>query len=401
MRQLDCVVWEITLKCNAKCIHCGSAAGIDRENELSTKEILNICDQIADIGCQNVNLLGGELFLKKDWEKIVKKLRGNGIDVSLITNGICLNEKNLDFLASEGVKSIGISIDGGKSETHDYIRGVPDLFDKIFNAVSLMQDYSFDICAITTLNKLNYNELPLMRDIISESPFQVWEVQTASAHGRMTENLVLDYLEYYFSSLFLAKNRKKISPEKLAIVANHDFGYYSNFIPRHTIYDKWYGCPAGQSTLGIRSDGTVQGCLSLDNKNFSEISLKNKTLREIWESEDFCCWNLRDNKFKQLGGFCKTCEHSHNCLAGCSDTAYSRNGIVGNNPQCHYYIENHYNQKKSETNFETLFKKIINGVMNESGDIYLDMGESLTTSYIENFDLTNDEIKLLSLVKNN
>lgn len=400
MSQLECIVWEITLKCNAKCIHCGSSAGCNRENELTTEEILNICDQISDIGCKNVNLLGGELFLKEDWEKIIKKLRRYDIDVSLITNGICLNDKNLEFLASEGIKSIGISIDGGKAETNDYIRGVPGLFDKIFHTVSDIEGFKFDLCAISTLNKLNYKELPFMVEVIKESPFQVWEVQTASSHGRMTENLVLNDLEYYFSSLFLAKSRKKISPEKLAIVGNHDFGYYSKFIPRHTIYENWVGCPAGQNTLGIRSDGVVQGCLSLDNKNFKENSLKNRTLREIWESENFCCWNLRDNKIKKLEGFCKNCEHSYNCVAGCSDTAYSRSGIVGNNPQCHYYIENYYNEKNPKTDFEKIFEKMINGVMDKSGNIYLDNSESLTTDYIKKFNLTEDEIELISLVKN-
>ena len=40
-------VWEITLRCNLSCEHCGSRAGAARPDELSTTEALALVDQLA------------------------------------------------------------------------------------------------------------------------------------------------------------------------------------------------------------------------------------------------------------------------------------------------------------------------------------------------------------------
>src|SRR5689334_10976299 len=49
-------VWEITLKCNLLCQHCGSRAGEERKHELSTQEAFNLIHQMADVGITEVSL---------------------------------------------------------------------------------------------------------------------------------------------------------------------------------------------------------------------------------------------------------------------------------------------------------------------------------------------------------
>lgn len=58
------VVWEITLKCNLACSHCGSRAGDARTDELSTEEALDLVEQLKDVGIREVTLIGGEAFLR-------------------------------------------------------------------------------------------------------------------------------------------------------------------------------------------------------------------------------------------------------------------------------------------------------------------------------------------------
>ena len=77
-------VWELTLKCNMRCKHCGSMAGKARENELTVDECLNVAEQLSDLGCKNVTLIGGEVFLYKGWEKISRKLSDNGFMLILL-----------------------------------------------------------------------------------------------------------------------------------------------------------------------------------------------------------------------------------------------------------------------------------------------------------------------------
>jgi MoaA/NifB/PqqE/SkfB family radical SAM enzyme len=63
---------EITLKCNMRCIHCGSAAGSAREKELSVDECLHVADDLIDLGCSRATFIGGEVFLYDGWEKVAR-----------------------------------------------------------------------------------------------------------------------------------------------------------------------------------------------------------------------------------------------------------------------------------------------------------------------------------------
>src|SRR5689334_3834153 len=79
-------VWEITLACDLACRHCGSRAGRARPDELSTAECLDLVDQMADLGVQEVSLIGGEAYLREDWTDILRRIRARGM-IALLTTG--------------------------------------------------------------------------------------------------------------------------------------------------------------------------------------------------------------------------------------------------------------------------------------------------------------------------
>jgi MoaA/NifB/PqqE/SkfB family radical SAM enzyme len=60
------VVWEITLRCDHACAHCGSRAGPVREDELTTAELLEVADSLIQMGTREVTLIGGEAYLRSD-----------------------------------------------------------------------------------------------------------------------------------------------------------------------------------------------------------------------------------------------------------------------------------------------------------------------------------------------
>lgn len=131
-RYLDNAVWELTLRCNASCIHCGSAAGKDRKDNLTAVEIFRVCDELAKEGCRQITLIGGEMFLHPLWREIIKKLNANGIMPTIVTNAISLDKEKVAFLAENGIVTVGISLDGATAKVHDSIRRVPGLYKKIF-----------------------------------------------------------------------------------------------------------------------------------------------------------------------------------------------------------------------------------------------------------------------------
>src|ERR1700683_4338445 len=73
------VVWEITLACDLKCLHCGSRAGHRRPRELTTTECLEVVDALARLGTREITLIGGEAYLRPDWTEIIKAIRRHGI----------------------------------------------------------------------------------------------------------------------------------------------------------------------------------------------------------------------------------------------------------------------------------------------------------------------------------
>ena len=93
--RLRSCVWELTLACCFGCRYCGSAGGRARADELSTAECLDTADQLAELGCRRVSLIGGEVFLRRDWAQIAGRLTGRGAAVAVITNGALLYDAEM------------------------------------------------------------------------------------------------------------------------------------------------------------------------------------------------------------------------------------------------------------------------------------------------------------------
>ena len=115
------VVWEITLACNLSCIHCGSRAGLARERELDTAECLDLVDQLADLGVREVILIGGEVYLRRDHLQIIEHSTARGMETLMTTGGRGLTAARAAAMASAGLVSASVSLDG-VSETHDVLR---------------------------------------------------------------------------------------------------------------------------------------------------------------------------------------------------------------------------------------------------------------------------------------
>src|SRR5262249_5843198 len=80
-------VWEITLRCDLACRHCGSRAGRARPDEMSTREGLDTVRQLAELGTREVALIGGEAYLRDDWLEIVAAIRDHGMLATMTTGG--------------------------------------------------------------------------------------------------------------------------------------------------------------------------------------------------------------------------------------------------------------------------------------------------------------------------
>ena len=134
--------WECTLTCNAKCKHCGSSAEKKKyDGELTTEEIKSAFKQIAndmDASKILINVTGGEPLVRQDLCEVMEYATNElGFHWGMTTNGILLNDENIQKLRKANMETISISIDG-LEKTHDTFRGVPAIVsDAIFLVSSL------------------------------------------------------------------------------------------------------------------------------------------------------------------------------------------------------------------------------------------------------------------------
>ncbi|HBL19227.1 MAG: hypothetical protein A2X36_03085 [Elusimicrobia bacterium GWA2_69_24] len=320
------VGWELTLRCNMRCIHCGSRAGAPRPDELSEAEGLDLIAQLVDLGTQVVTLSGGEPLMHPSWPVYAKRFVDSKVNTFLITNGLLL-EENIGRIKDLGLRRIGVSLDGLEA-VHDRIRSMPDSFAKAIRAVRAAKKAGLDIGAVTHVSRANFGELEGMYKLFSEIPLDYWQVQITFRQGRMTEHedMSLDPKQLPEVAAFV---RRKQALKGLPVVPGDNLGYYC--VP--DIREKpWKGCFAGRHLVGIDADGSVKGCLSLP-REFIEGNIRKEPLRRIWEDPQRFKYN-RYFSADMLEGSCKGCPHGDPCRAGCTVTAYSATGNRFDNPYC-------------------------------------------------------------------
>jgi radical SAM protein with 4Fe4S-binding SPASM domain len=358
---------------------------------LTFEQAKSVVQQLDELGCGVLTLIGGEYFLYPQWKELLAELTKTKIRVGIQTNALALNDAKLDFLKQMNVRVIGISIDGAKAATHDYIRGVPGCYENAWKIVQLAKQKKMPVTIITTINKLNIVELKEFRELMIKNHYHAWQLQHASLFGRMQKELAIDDFGYYCAGIFAAQTIRKYPKEELQLFCMHDFGYYSKTIPNHVPNRYWSGCMAGRKNLGIRSDGSVLGCLSLYDDKYIEGNVKDKPIAEIRKDHCFCSWNHRLGKFKHLTGNCEDCPFGLVCLGGCE--AFTRT-----QQYCYYAIEKKWKENIPNTPEDKMLKELTQGHMDKAGNFYLKDGTVLTNSFVDTLELDDYHKNILKII---
>ena len=313
--KLKTCVWEITLGCCFSCRYCGSGGGKARENELSTEECLRVAEQLADLDCGYVSLIGGEIFTRPDWYVILKKLDELRVKTAVITNGFLFTEETLRKLKEVHLSSVAVSVDGPEA-VHDKYRQKGS-FKRAEKAVAALRDTGILVSVISTLNAENVLQLEDLYEILKKWGVSAWQLQGCIPMGNAARSAVSYEFDHRSVIEFVAAH---LYDSPFPIGLGHNIGYYTQLEGslRGTARRRAYftGCEAGLSSLGIDSTGNVRGCESLYDPSFNEGNVRERTLREIWEDPDAFAYNRKFRK-EMLTGKCASCPHGEVCRGGC------------------------------------------------------------------------------------
>ena len=344
-------VWEITLRCDHACAHCGSRAGPVRDDELDTAELLEVADALVRLGTREVTLIGGEAYLRSDVYELVEYLAKAGMRVTMQTGGRGLTASRALRLRDAGLAAIGVSIDGTQT-VHDTLRASPGSHAAAFEAIANARAAGLIVSSNSQINRLNMHELPEIARELEDAGVIAWRGQLTAPMGRAADRpdwivqpyMVLDIIDTLakIQEGASARARERGVPEMRAfrVTLGNNLGYYGphehRLRSRPDRADRFFmGCQAGRFVMGIESDGTVKGCPSLPTAPYVGGNVRTLSLEEIWENGEAIRFT-RDRTLDELWGHCATCYYADVCRAGCSFTSHSTLGRRGNNPFCYY-----------------------------------------------------------------
>jgi radical SAM protein with 4Fe4S-binding SPASM domain len=347
-------VWELTMKCDQPCQHCGSRAGHARESELSTAEVLAVAASLADLGCREVALIGGEAYLRPDLHEIVAYLAGRGLRVGMQTGGRALTAERARRLREAGLTAVGVSVDG-PAPVHDLQRGNAGSHEAALRALDAARDAGLVISANSQVNRLNYHLLRETLSPLRARGIESWQVQLTMPMGRAADRpewIIEPWRVVDVIDTLAAMQREEVAAYNAAdpatrgvpfnIAVGNNIGYFG---PHElTLRSRpganeahWSGCKAGLRTLGIESDGTVKACPTLPTAPYAGANVRDLSLAQIWANDERLRF-ARDRTLDELWGFCRTCYYAETCRAGCSFTTHTTLGRRGNNPFCYHRV---------------------------------------------------------------
>jgi radical SAM protein with 4Fe4S-binding SPASM domain len=332
-------VWEVTLKCDLACRHCGSRAGHARPDELSTREALDLVAQMADLGVREVTLIGGEAYLRDDWLEIVRAIRERGMQCSTTTGARGITPEIARAAKDAGIQGASVSVDG-LPETHDRVRALEGSFDAAMRGLRAFRAAGIPVTSNTHIHRQNVREIPELFERLIAEGIHSWLMQLTVAMGRAADedSLVIEPYQVLEVLPMLARVKRRADEAKVRFWAGNNIGYFGPYegLLRASYPQGHMGsCGAGRTTLGIEANGDIKGCPSLPSSDYVGGNVRDASLKDIWERSAPLRFT-RGRTTDELWGRCAGCYYASHCLGGCTWTTHVLFGRPGNNPFCHH-----------------------------------------------------------------
>ena len=305
---------EVTLRCNARCEHCGSSCGdIMPKDELTTDELKKVLLDIAnhpDFEPRDMMLYvtGGEPLVRKDLFEIMELADTLGFNWGMTTNGILVDEKVVEQMAKTHMFGVSVSLDGLK-ETHESFRRVPGSFDKIINGLKLMLANPIikDVQVTTCVNKKNIDQLDDLYELMKEIGIKDWRIIEVDPIGRAKDNdeLLLDKEGYRRLYNYIATKKHN----KDGIMISSGCGHWLGTEWQPLVRDEPFICNAGISIGSVLNNGDIFVCPDVEKRkeliqgnvrkdSFPDVWLnKYKEFRKLSRTENSKCKKCPDRKF--------------------------------------------------------------------------------------------------------
>lgn len=226
------IVWNMTRRCNLKCVHCyAKALGEQGEDPISTDRAKVMIDDLAAFGAPVMLFSGGEPLVRKDLPELAKYATSKGMRAVISTNGTLIDRDMAKTLKGVGLSYVGVSLDGGE-DVHDGFRGVKGSYRRALEGLEYCKEEGIKVGLRFTINKRNAAEIPKIFDILRDRDIPRVCFYHLVYSGRGTE-LVKEDLNHAETraavDLIMDKTRELFDqghPKEVLTVDNHADGPY-------------------------------------------------------------------------------------------------------------------------------------------------------------------------------
>lgn len=321
------VVWNMTRRCNLRCVHCYAQAGDERgTDEINTEQAKRIIDDLAAYGSPVILFSGGEPLVRRDLPELAAYATSKGMRAVVSTNGTLITRDKARELKDVGLSYVGVSLDGLK-EVHDHFRGVPGAFAKAIEGIENCQAEGLKVGLRFTINKRNADEIPGIFQLLTdmEIPRACFYHLVYSGRGSDLINEDLDHRETRrVVDLIMDKTRESFDagrPKEILTVDNHADGPYLwlrllREDPKRAedVFQLLQFNEGNNSGRGI-------GCVSWDGKIHADQfwrqhvfgNVLERPFSEIWEDSSIELLAKLKDKKKHVGGRCARCRFLNIC----------------------------------------------------------------------------------------
>ena len=345
------VVWNMTKRCNLRCVHCYAFA--EDENytgdELSTDEGRALMDDLASFGSPVILFSGGEPLLREDLADLIDYAVKKGLRAVISTNGTLITPEKARIFARYNLSYIGVSLDG-LSEVNDTFRGVKGAFARAIEGIRNAREAGIKVGLRFTINKRNVDEIPKIFDLLEKENIQricfyhlvyagrgskLIEEDLSHEESRLAVTLIMDRTKALFDSGRF--------PEVLT-VDNHADGpfIYLRLLkedPRRasevlTLLKMNEGNSSGVGIACIDEKGNVHADQFWRHLSFGNV--RERPFSAIWTDLSNPVMARLKEKRKHVGGRCSACRWLDVCAGNFRVRAEAATGdLWAHDPQCY------------------------------------------------------------------
>lgn len=333
------VVWNITRRCNLKCVHCYSDSDArDYPGELSWEQCRAVIDDLADFGVPGLLLSGGEPLIHPRFFDLARYARERGLRLTISTNGTLITADIAARLREIGFAYVGISLDG-IGETHDQFRGKTGAFEKAVQAFRNCKAVDQKAGLRLTLTRHTVADIDRILDFIEAQEIQrvCFYHLVYSGRGvnlsllepgeiRTALDKIMDRVETWHAAGLdrevLTVDQPADGPYLLQRLAN-DPGRYAKALE----LIRWNGGGNHSSGVGIGNIDT-QGNVHPDQfwQTYDLGNVKETPFSKIWSRTDDPILNGLRTRPRPVTGRCATCKYLDLCGGGFRVRAWQRYG---------------------------------------------------------------------------